>query len=75
MIKLLLIFMLFAGTYLNASATDIYPVEQQAVDNEQIYPVGELERRGCCSHHKGVCGCSNGRVRCCDGTLSPSCTC
>lgn len=33
------------------------------------------ERRGCCSHHGGVCGCSNGRALCCDTTLSPSCGC
>lgn len=33
-------------------------------------------QRGCCSWHKGVCGCdSSGRKICCDGTLSPSCTC
>lgn len=32
-------------------------------------------RRGCCSHHEGVCGCSNGRAVCCDGILSPSCGC
>jgi hypothetical protein len=33
-------------------------------------------RSGCCSWHGGVCGCdhSTGRVICCDGTLSPSCT-
>ncbi|MCF6206410.1 MAG: hypothetical protein L3J47_05905 [Sulfurovum sp.] len=36
----------------------------------------ETERRGCCSHHHGVCGCSpGGRQVCCDGTLSPTCTC
>lgn len=33
------------------------------------------ERRGCCSHHGGVCGCSDGRAMCCDGTLSPTCGC
>ncbi len=35
------------------------------------------QRRGCCSHHGGVCGCdsSTGRIVCCDGTLSPSCMC
>ena len=33
------------------------------------------ERSGCCSHHHGVCGCSNGRALCCDGSLSPSCGC
>lgn len=34
------------------------------------------QRRGCCSWHGGVCGCSSGgRVQCCDGTLSPSCRC
>lgn len=31
--------------------------------------------RGCCSHHGGVCGCSGGRSKCCDGTFSPSCQC
>lgn len=31
--------------------------------------------RGCCSSHGGVCGCQNGRSKCCDGTLSPSCQC
>lgn len=35
----------------------------------------QLERRGCCSHHGGVCGCSSGRATCCDGSLSPSCGC
>jgi hypothetical protein len=32
-------------------------------------------KSGCCSHHGGVCACSNGRAKCCDGTLSPSCGC
>jgi hypothetical protein len=35
----------------------------------------KLERRGCCSHHGGVCGCEKGRALCCDGQLSPSCGC
>ena len=31
---------------------------------------------GCCSKHKGVCGCSpEGETQCCDGTKSPSCKC
>ena len=36
-----------------------------------------VERSGCCSHHGGVCGCNSyiGRLRCCDGTTSPSCGC
>ncbi len=33
-------------------------------------------KSGCCSWHDGVCGCDAlGRVICCDGTISPSCTC
>lgn len=33
-------------------------------------------KRGCCSWHDGVAGCSSsGRVICNDGTYSPSCTC
>ena len=35
----------------------------------------QLSRRGCCSWHDGVCGCSGGRTQCCDGSQSPSCTC
>jgi hypothetical protein len=35
----------------------------------------EIAKRGCCSWHDGVCGCTGGRQQCCDGTLSPSCTC
>lgn len=34
-----------------------------------------IARRGCCSWHGGVCDCIGGRVVCCDGTFSPSCTC
>lgn len=33
------------------------------------------EKQGCCSSHKGVCGCEKGRVKCCDRTMSPSCRC
>jgi len=35
----------------------------------------DMKQRGCCSWHQGVCGCSNGRQVCCDGSLSPSCRC
>ncbi len=31
--------------------------------------------RGCCSHHRGVCGCDGGRAVCCDGQYSPTCGC
>jgi hypothetical protein len=34
-----------------------------------------IERKGCCSHHKGVCGCESGSAKCCDGSLSPTCGC
>jgi hypothetical protein len=34
-------------------------------------------RRGCCSHHGGVCGCAGDAhaLKCCDGELSPTCGC
>lgn len=35
----------------------------------------KLAQSGCCSWHQGVCGCSGGRVTCCDGSVSPSCGC
>jgi hypothetical protein len=34
-----------------------------------------VERRECCSHHGGVCGCEMGRALCCDKRVSPSCGC
>jgi hypothetical protein len=34
-----------------------------------------MEKRGCCSHHHGVCGCQGQQAMCCDGTPSPSCGC
>ena len=38
--------------------------------------INSVERRGCCSWHRGVCGCSaEGRAICCDGQLSPTCGC
>lgn len=41
-----------------------------------IVPEAVLARRGCCSHHGGVAGCSpSGRQICADGSLSPTCTC
>ena len=30
---------------------------------------------GCCHYNQGVCGCENGRARCCDGKVSASCRC
>ena len=35
----------------------------------------KIARSGCCSWHGGVCDCIGGRVLCCDGTFSPTCTC
>jgi hypothetical protein len=35
----------------------------------------EIDHRGCCSHHGGVCGCAGDRAKCCDGNLSPTCGC
>lgn len=41
-----------------------------------IMPIMVNARRGCCSHHGGVAGCSSsGRQICADRTLSPTCTC
>lgn len=35
----------------------------------------KISKRGCCSRHGGVCGCVKGSIRCCDGSMSPTCTC
>jgi len=54
----------------NTQTGNLLPCTQSHSDDQP-------NQRGCCSWHGGVCGCdsSSGRVRCCDGTLSPSCRC
>ena len=44
--------------------------------DHQVNSYDTLQKRGCCSSHGGVCGCDrkSGKLRCCDGTLSPTCT-
>ena len=44
-------------------------------DLQQLMKLSDNNRSGCCSRHGGVCGCSDGRTKCCDGTLSPTCQC
>jgi len=65
------------------AADEQQPVLQLTADTaqacEQLKQSGatgeQLAKSGCCSWHKGVCGCSGGRQVCCDGSFSPSCTC
>ena len=81
--KLLLIFAAVAGLSPNiALPTDApasHPPAQMSMpascDGKTFASAEEAQRSGCCSHHNGVCGCSDGRAKCCDGTLSPSCGC
>jgi len=41
-----------------------------------LFNIDVYAKRGCCSHHGGVAGCSySGRQICADGTYSPTCTC
>ena len=42
---------------------------------KQNSQIENIKRKGCCSWHGGVNGCSNGKVTCNDGSISPSCTC
>lgn len=51
------------------SASDRVMCELNSAQQEGV------ERRGCCSGHGGVCGCSGYRALCCDGAVSPSCGC
>lgn len=52
-----------------SSANAAAPVPAAGAANESE------ARRGCCSHHGGVCGCGGDTLRCCDGTDSPTCEC
>lgn len=41
-----------------------------------LFPYVVNAKRGCCSHHGGVAGCSSSGMQICkDGTLSKTCTC
>jgi len=60
----LILILLFILTILSCSTKS--PITNQSI---------EIAKSGCCSSHGGVCGCVDGRVKCCDGTLSPTCTC
>ena len=35
----------------------------------------QISQSDCCKGHKGVCGCRAGKIVCCDGSVSPNCTC
>jgi hypothetical protein len=37
--------------------------------------LAETSQSECCKGHKGVCGCRAGKIVCCDGTASATCTC
>lgn len=54
------------------NAEDVFNTDTNVCTPEENI---EEARRGCCSHHGGVCGCADGRSVCCDGQLSPSCGC
>ena len=62
----------FSSIYANQNCKDVQAID---INTYNLNSVNQLARSGCCSWHKGVCGCRNGRQLCCDGTLSPSCTC
>jgi len=73
-----LLIMLFLGIFeLYILAANINTNIENECKKIHLSGINELiHRSGCCSWHKGVCDCSaSGRVICCDGTYSPSCTC
>ena len=39
------------------------------------FNLSQVSQADCCKGHKGVCGCRAGKIVCCDGTVSPNCTC
>jgi len=76
------VFLVFTlSTFAVADEVDIsdsqVTISEQSCDELRMSGLtsDQLTKRGCCSWHDGVCGCSGGRTQCCDGTQSPSCTC
>ncbi len=72
-----LFLLLAAPAFADEPATQPITADQCSATPQTDDLPGILEAaRGCCSHHGGMSGqCSNGRVVCRDGTLSPSCKC
>jgi len=73
--KIVLGLLLISGLFADVNIQDTTTAKQSC---EEVMKTGDkklIAQRGCCSWHQGVCDCSNGRVVCCDGTKSPSCTC
>lgn len=64
--KIILGLVLLTGLSVNATET----LNGRCTINQTL-----ASHQGSCSHHQGVCGCGGYRLRCCDGTLSPSCPC
>jgi hypothetical protein len=60
-----------------SSSISLFQIEnnKDIVEFSKSENIFEVQKRGCCSWHGGVAGCSGGRVVCSDGSLSPSCTC
>lgn len=80
MLRVLLVFLFTLGSAIAVVADDIPTMQAAPKVAEQCITVSGLDkatvdRSGCCSWHKGVCGCSGGSQKCCDGTFSPSCLC
>lgn len=73
----LLFLLLATPAFADTAAIQPITADQCTTDAQHDDLPGILEAaRGCCSHHGGMSGqCSNGRVVCRDGTLSPSCKC
>lgn len=74
---LLLVLVCAQGALADEGKTGLEAQAAQSAACTEQQPLDDLllAGRGCCSHHKGQCGCEGGRVVCCDGSLSPSCTC
>ena len=48
----------------------------QSSEDSSLFDLKRRGYQGCCSHHRGICGCGyGGYLQCCDGTTSPSCRC
>lgn len=62
-------------TAANVSQASSAPLQSCRVSGEQKLDVAQATQTDCCKGHKGVCGCRAGKIVCCDGTASSSCTC
>jgi hypothetical protein len=73
--KCFMFLIVFLSCSFNVAFAEEFQLYCQNKFNFFMISKDQIARRGCCSHHGGVCGCESKSIVCCDGSHSPTCGC